>query len=240
MSIVSRFSLPLCLLTLVCSACGGGGQAPEAKTADDTEAEQGDAPEESGMNASAEIGALDERQVTKTFENALDSLQSCLHEGASRVELLGGEIAFYVEVDESGHAQHVHATRSTIGDRETERCMLDALRAEAWPKPQGGLKGLARNSFDFDMPNDVRPPVMWDGGQVSETVSEMRGKLSECGRASDLIATVYVNTDGTALAAGVSGEDPSAEQAADCVSDVLRDAKYPSPGSWPAKVTFRL
>jgi hypothetical protein len=221
------------------AACGGS-ETPHPQTAESVDTD--DAPSESrgGMAASAEVGALDPGEVTKTFEKAMSELQSCLRSGAKRVEPLGGEIAFYLEVDVDGRAQHVHAERSTLGDRETERCMLDALKSREWPKPQGGQKGLARNSFDFDMPNDVRPPVAWDGSQVSDAISEVRDKLADCGSARGLVATVYVDTEGKAMAAGVSGEDPSAEAAADCVSGVLREAKYPSPGSWPAKVTFSL
>src|SRR5690606_36769081 len=137
-------------------------------------------PRRGGISASAEIGALDEDAVTRTFEGALGDLERCLHAGARRVELLGGEIAFYVEIDPSGRAQHVHAERSTLGDRETERCIADALKSRSSPAVQGGEKGLARNSFDFDMPNDVRPPVPWDGSEVAEAQSEISGKLAEC------------------------------------------------------------
>jgi hypothetical protein len=233
---VRAHGLAVCLSVAAC----GGSEAPPPNTAEDAERPQDDSPRRGGLAASAEVGALDQDAVTRTFEKAMGDLQACLKKGARRVELLGGEIAFYVEVDTGGHARHVHAERSTLGDRETERCMLDVLRSQPWPQPQGGEKGLARNSFDFDMPNDVRPPVDWDGSQVSEAIDGVREKLVSCGTARGLVATVYVDTEGRALAAGVSGEDPSAEATADCVSDVLREAKYPSPGSWPAKVTFSL
>jgi hypothetical protein len=227
------------LATTTALACGGGTRS--SRTADDTDTHESRSERRSGIAASAEIGALDQNAVTRTFSAALKDLKTCLDTGARRVELLGGEIAFYVEVDASGHAQHVHAERSTLGDRDTERCMIDALKNRPWPAVQGGEKGLARNSFDFDMPNDVRPPVDWDADQVSEALGEIRDKLSSCGsRRSDLTATVYVNTDGRAIAAGVAGTDPSTEDAADCVAAALQEAQYPSPGSWPAKVTFRL
>jgi hypothetical protein len=34
--------------------------------------------------------------------------------------------------------------------------------------------------------------------------------------------------------------DEQGEDAVDCIVDVLKQAKFPSPGSWPAKVTFTL
>ena len=67
-------------------------------------------------------------------------------------------------------------------------------------------------------------------------------QLDDCKRhvSGSLTATVYVDPDGAAVTAGVASSDDSGEAAADCVVSVLKGAKYPSPGSWPAKVTFEL
>jgi hypothetical protein len=51
---------------------------------------------------------------------------------------------------------------------------------------------------------------------------------------------VYIDNDGSALSAGVSPPNKEAEAQSDCIVDVLSGAAYPSPGSWPAKVTFNL
>jgi hypothetical protein len=51
---------------------------------------------------------------------------------------------------------------------------------------------------------------------------------------------MYVGTDGHALSVGVTPPDSHGEAAVDCLVGVLKEAKYPSPGSWPAKVTFTL
>jgi len=223
------------------AACGGGGQEGPARSADD-ESARTERSEGSGMAASAEIGALDEAKVTQTFQSAQGELQKCLTEGAQRNELEGGDIAFFVKIGKDGRVIHAHAEQSTLGDRETEKCMLNVLKRKRWPEPQGGDAGLARNSFGFDMPNDVRPPTQWDEERVSSTVSDLSPKLGSCRRGvkGSLTATVYVDPDGAALSAGVAASDESGENAADCVAEVLKSAKFPSPGSWPAKVTFSL
>src|SRR5262249_13159111 len=149
------------------------------------------------MSASSEIGALDEGKVTQTFQGAMDSLRQCLSAGASRNEFEGGDIAFFVKVDTSGKAVHAHAEKSTLGDRETEKCMLKALRRRSWPQPQGGDVGLARSSVGFDMPNDTRPPTDWDAARVRETVTSLGSKLDKCkqGASANFTATVYVDPD---------------------------------------------
>src|SRR5437762_12125434 len=132
--------------------CGGGGEETAApRTAADVE-ERRAHHETSKMAASSEIGALDEGKVAQTFQSALGDLKRCLSAGAERNEFEGGDIAFFVKVDTDGRVVHVRAERSTLGDRETERCMLKALKKQSWPRPQGGDVGLARNSFGFDMP----------------------------------------------------------------------------------------
>jgi hypothetical protein len=50
---------------------------------------------------------------------------------------------------------------------------------------------------------------------------------------------VYVQTNGTAISAGVATPDERGEAgAADCLVSVIKGMKFPSPGSWPAKVIF--
>ena len=51
---------------------------------------------------------------------------------------------------------------------------------------------------------------------------------------------MYVDTDGSVLSAGIAHAEDKGEAAADCILEVVKTASYPSPGSWPAKVTFSL
>ena len=194
------------------------------------------------MEASGEVGALDEEKVTETFNDALSELQACLRKGAKRNEFVGGEIGFFLRIGGDGRVADAFAERSTIGDRQTEKCMLDKLKGREWPKPQGGEVGLARNSFDFDMPNDVRPPTPWDGDQIAEALDKLSSAISECknGSSGTFTATLYVDTEGKALGVGVAPPDEGGEASCDCLADVLEKGEYPSPGSWPAKVTFSL
>jgi hypothetical protein len=49
-----------------------------------------------------------------------------------------------------------------------------------------------------------------------------------------------VSTEGSVLAASVTPPNESGEAAVDCLVETLRGASFPSPGSWPAKITFSL
>ena len=221
-----------------CPACGGSEPAPKAP--EPAPEANDEAP--SGVSMSAEIGGLSEEKVDRVFRSALPNFQRCLDEGAKRVEFLGGSVSFFLKIDQHGKVDHAHLEKSTIGDRDTEKCLLDALRRKPWPKPIGGLHGLARKSFDFDPPNDVRAPTSWDGDRVAEAVSKLSHKLSGCKKGDNgtFEATVYVATDGSVLAAGVTPPDEAGESDVDCLVETLKGASLPSPGSWPAKVTFSL
>lgn len=231
----------LALLATLSGSIACGGETPEPHTAAGDKEEKA-APERPTLSTSAEVGALDEAKVSQAFHGALKDLQACLADGAKRNELEGGDIAFLVKIGAAGRIVHAHAEKSTIGDRDTEKCMLSALRKREWPAPEGGDVGLARNSFGFDMPNDERPPTDWDAERVESAKATIGSQLDDCKRhvSGSLTATVYVDPDGAAVTAGVASSDDSGEAAADCVVSVLKGAKYPSPGSWPAKVTFEL
>ncbi len=223
------------------SGCGGG--EPPSKSADD--ATHDESPRRSSGNlpdVSAEIGALDKAEVIKTFEAALPDMQACMNAGAKRVEFLGGNVEFNLKVDQRGALAEAFIERTTLGDRDTEKCLLSVLAKRTWPSPQGGVHGLAQKGLDFDMINDVRPPVMWDAERVRETLDGLADKISECksGGAGTLSVTMYIGTGGDALGVGLAQSSAADSTAADCVVDLLRAAKFPSPGSWPAKVSFDL
>jgi hypothetical protein len=223
---------------LLSAACGGAEPAP--KTANDRpELSTDEGPR---ISASSEIGGMNEDAVDDAFKSSVGSLQRCVDKGATRVEFLGGSASFFLKINREGKVDQAYLEHSTIGDRTTERCMLDALRAKSWPKPVGGEHGLARKSFEFDPPNDVRPPTFWEQNDAAPGLKKIASDLGACkdGRQGAFEATLYVDTDGKVLAAGVAPPDEDSEAAVDCLVGVLESASFPSPGSWPAKVTLNL
>src|SRR4030095_15294675 len=141
-------------------ACGGSEPSPQTA---EKPAGKGGGEEDHlhGIRAKSEIGGMNEDAVEETFSSSLSGLERCLDRGAERVEFLSGSVSFFLMIDTSGKIEHAYLEHSTLGDRATEKCMLSALRTKRWPKPVGGDHGLARKSFDFDPPNDVRPPTVW-------------------------------------------------------------------------------
>ena len=225
------------LLLAIFPACGGN--EPVAESPEPVTHRQHERP--SKITASAEIGGLSEEDVDKTFRSALAGIQHCLDDGSKRVEFLGGSVSFFVKIDEHGRVDHAHLEKSTMGDRDTEKCMLDRLREKRWPKPVGGLHGLARKSFDFDPPNDVRAPADYDTGHLNKGLGKISNKLASCKSGNGSYeATMYVATDGSVLAASVTPPNEDGENSVDCLVSALKGASFPSPGSWPAKVTFAL
>jgi hypothetical protein len=224
---------------VVCAACGGNAPAPQAPAAPLPHSRHHASAE---VSTSAEIGALPEEETQYALKGTFKDVQACFFGGSRRVEFLGGEIAFNITVGSDGKAVGVFAERSTLGDRETEKCMIDAMKHVSWPKPVGGPIGIAQGSFDFEAPSDVRPPVSWQESKVSAALHQAGDRISGCkgSRATGYLATVYVDENGKPLAAGVAAPNRDAEGASDCLVEVLLGMSFPDPGSWPAKVSFSI
>lgn len=191
----------------------------------------------------SEIGALDAGKVQAVFDAASGSLKQCYAKGVERVGFMGGDIKLAVRVAEDGSAKYAFVKESTLGDRATEECMLAVLRKQTWPKPVGGKEGNADTSFGFDPGDEERPPVAWSEDRMGDAYRKAKPALLRCradAGAGPMRATLYVETDGKALAAGVSGADAKSEDAARCVVDLLMGLKYASPGSYAAKVTIAI
>jgi len=229
----------LAFVSLGLFACGAAVEkAPDDPVTDASSRDRGDRGP--GISMESEVGALNEAAVTTAFQKSADGMLQCLKKASNRLPYISGVAGVYVRVGESG-VKYAYMKRSSLGDRDTEQCMLDIIRKQSWPAPVGGKEGFAENEFTFDPPDRVRMPVSWSEGDAGKTVEDAKKVLARCKAKSAsgrLTATLYVETDGSVLAAGVSGEQPGTEQAASCVVDGLKAIKLGSPGSFAAKLTL--
>ncbi len=231
--------LPLTLVAcaLLASACGGKQKEPETPT--DVEVDNSDEFDQ-GMEMMQEFGGMNEEKVTRVFSMAADRLQDCVMQAGNSRPYLAGGVAFLVKVDQTGKAVAAHAERSTLGSYEAERCMLDVLKGSRWPKPVGGLIGLARSSIEFEASVEERPPVDWSESDIADTLSDSNNAsaLSACGSGGPFEITAYVAPSGKVLSVGVAHTDDNGDATASCLVDAVGQMKFGSPGSWRAKVTF--
>lgn len=232
-------SIVIAWLAVAASACGGSAPAPAAPKAQAGPKEAAAKPK-AKFAMSGQLGSLDEGKVNQTFETLVPRFGECLSQGSSRVEFIGGHVKFAIRITLDGAAKWAYLSESTLGDRDTERCMLNIVKGTRWPIPEEG-EGQAQRALDFDPSPDVRDAVPWGPDRISKALASARAKLGHCAQRAPgkYHATVYVHTNGTAIAAGVAPPDERGEPGSvDCMVDVIKSMRFPSPGSWPAKVTF--
>jgi hypothetical protein len=189
----------------------------------------------------AEIGGMEEAKVQSAFERTSGKLTACFTEGTKRVPFLGGDVRFALRVGKDGTARVAYLKESTLGDRETEACMLGAVRAASWPAPVGGKEGLAEGGFSFDPSPDERPAQALDADKLGKELPKAKDAIARC-RSSvgggPVKVTMYIGTNGKPLAVGLSSADQKGDEAASCIVDALREMKFSSPGSYAGKVTI--
>lgn len=225
----------------VVAGCGGGSGSAQPAASASGAAPHSDAPARTAVATESEIGGLNEREAEQSFRASLDGLQACVSHGVERLEFMGGSIEFAVKVDGNRQAASVWAAESSLGERSTEKCMFEALRSVSWPAPQGGLFGIARNSFEFEPRKGAPTPAVWDAGRVADVVDDAQGSIGQCGGSlGPMLITLYIGAGGKALAGGAASEEPIDEAKVDCVVDALLAAHYPEPDRTPTKVRFRL
>jgi hypothetical protein len=225
---------------LATAALGCGASPPPAAEEARPGAPEGRTEHQTGgPSVESEIGGLDDGKVKQTFEHLAGPLNGCFTKGTARLAYLGGDVRFVVRVAKDGSTRWAYLKDSTLGDRETETCMLGVVKATSWPRPQGG-EGLAENTFSFDPGSEERPPVAWSPEQLGPAQKKARSALAQCKKQAgtkSIKATMYVETDGKATAVGVASGDEKGEAAASCVIDALKGIKFPSPGSYASKVS---
>jgi hypothetical protein len=235
--------LPCVALTLV--HCGGT-PAPKTVVPTKTDEPTGNNGNDNsqGPSVSAEQGALDEQKVTKTFTkmaNVFDKCQDSRRSADQKLDFLSGDVNIEVHVMYDGKV-NAWLTHSTIGDWETEQCIIKAVQQASWPKPEGGKRGVAKTSFQLPQKGD-RDAVAWDSSKVEKEVgaaNDLFKKCQESGSPSALEVTAYVDTSGSVISVGASVPTTTKHSAVSCLVDAVKTLKFESPGGWPAKVTFTL
>lgn len=226
--------LGLASLLLLAGACGG---APPPKA---PEAAKDDAPApQRQLKMKSELGTVDPDAVTRAFHRLDDQFTACQTQGLQRVEVLAGSLKFFLRIGEDGSAKWAYLEESDLGDRDTEKCLLDAVMGATWPKPDGGD---AEARYTLELQAQGRPATDWSSDKVAAALGKAGNALDQCtSGTSGFKGTLYVGPGGKVLAAGVAVASKDAASKADCVAKVLAKMKgLPSPGSWPAKVTFGL
>lgn len=227
-ALISLFAISATLL-----ACGGD---PPAKNPND----QNDAPpivEQGGGAAmhngagapqmTQELGSMDIRQVEKTFNNLLNgSLESkCHKQGRDRIEFLAGDVKLFTRVATDGTVRYGYFEDTNIGDRDTEKCILEVMKTAPWPKPVGG-EGEVRNQMSWTG-GDERPPAPW-------TADKVTGALEKDKAAKEAVDKCTAGATGFKITGYVEpGEIEGKGDAA--AADEPKDPKKPAGKKPPAK-----
>jgi hypothetical protein len=229
----------ICITLLALSACGG---TPPADAPDDIEAGSAAKPKRGGgmPMLESEVGALDQDKVNEAVTAAAGDVEGCFKRANDGLDypIIGGDVEMVIRVKSDGGVRWSHPSSSSLGHLDTERCILDALGKQDWPKPEGGEEGIARVPFGIDPPG--RPPVDWSASSLGPNGSKLQSKLRGCKSGSALTVTMYVDPDGKVIAAGASVDDETGIDAITCAVDAAKSLRYASPGSYPAKVSLRL
>jgi hypothetical protein len=184
----------------------------------------------------SEIGGLNEEAMDRAFASL--EVQRCLSEGGARLSAIGGEFKLRLRITRDGGARWAYVSESTLGDRATEKCLLDLVRGRSWPKPLGG-EGLAEKAFAIDAPT---APVLLEEKKMLPDVARARAAAAKCrhGIAGSFFATVHVRPDGHVSAAGVAPPNERGEDAVDCVVEALLKLRFSPSAPRAAKVSFEI
>ncbi len=220
-------------------ACGGAPPPPPPEPPKAEAPVQHEAHK--AMKTKSELGSIDPGAVKKAFTALDGAFMDCQKKALGRVEVLSGSAKFFLRVGEDGSAKYTYLEDSELGDRDTEKCLLDAVVGASWPKPDGGE---AEVRYGMELPlQATRPANDWASEKVTSALAKHGEAIDKCkaGAAGTFRATMYVGTGGKVIAAGVAASTRDAAGKADCLSEALVKMKgLPSPGSWPAKVSFGL
>ena len=227
------------LIAAALVGCGGSSSSEPQASASSEGSERPEPRAQDELAITGLRGTLSQTEIQNALEPRLLKFSRCVQRRSENVEWLSGKTEFSFHIALDGSVASVFPSSSTMGDRETERCMLDVARSVRFPAPHGGEADF---SWPIEVPLDseVRPPVTWDAAQASDVLlNNAQTAIDACGGGSFSI-TAYVDPEGRVVSAGAAASDVSDAEKLDCISDAVKAWTFPSPGSYAAKVSFGL
>jgi hypothetical protein len=230
------------MISILGAACGGSEPEPAPpEPAATSGSEATPAPPSQGMQVEGILGTIPQRKIEETMRGKLPALQRCFFEGTGEVEFLAGYIKFYFRVGLDGRVEYVHPRGSSIGHRGTELCLLGVAKQTRFPGPKGGGPAEFVWGFELEGVGGVRAPVAWEESKVEKPIEAQRSSVDSCELAdAHYVVTLYVAPGGKVMAAGAAADSQPAAEKIDCVLGAIKAWKLPDPGSYAAKVTFKL
>lgn len=197
------------------------------------------------------LGTLTQDAIRRGIAGQRNRFHRCISEGAERLDVMGGQMILSFRVATDGSVRWVYPSESTMGRRDTERCLLEAAAGCRFGRPRGG-----EVEFDWPLevgvPENVRPATAWDARRVEDVVTGHSRALQTCllrlgsaavapgGEPVTTQVTAYVGPGGEVLSAGAASGELLPTEVLDCVSEEVSAWSLPDPGSYPAKVSFTL
>jgi hypothetical protein len=227
-------------LGLALSACAAAPNPPPEPAP--ARAEPTGHEEHRALTMRSELGTVDPAAIKRTFSTLEGAFLDCQKRALDRVEVLSGQVKFFLRIAADGSARYAYLEETDVGDRDTERCLRDIVTGAHWARPEGGGEAEARYSMELPL-QSARPPNDWSGDKIAHVLGKNGAAIDRCKTGSEgaFRATMYVGPGGKVLSAGVTASNREAQDKADCLVDVLLRMKgLPTPGSWPAKVSFGL
>ena len=182
------------IVTMLASVSACGSKPPpkaEEPVKDETHSQRSSGPT---PQVSQELGSIDQRKVEQTFAGLVSgALEGCHTKGRDRIEFLTGDVKVFLRIDGGGRMKYGYFEDSTLGDRETERCILGVFSAASWPKPEGGEAEVRR-------PGGAREPTAWPSDKVTAALvdaKDVHKAVEKCkaGVKADFSVTAYVEMD---------------------------------------------
>jgi hypothetical protein len=234
------------LLWGLCGCAGAAAPASAEQASDDPAGARGGAT--GGMSVAGAVGGLDSAAVQRVVQQVTPEVDRCVAAARKRLPYLGGHVGISLTVNRSGRTVEAFLPRTSLGDVDTEACILSAFTSKQWPRPVGGEVGKIEQSFDFSAGYDEPPRELSidelgarmaaDSEDGSSPLEAFVGQLDACRRGGGALAvTFYLDENGLVQAVGVGTADAAARAAVDCVTAIVKTTSFPASRDVYAKTT---
>jgi outer membrane biosynthesis protein TonB len=185
-------------------------------------------------------GTLNTDDVHQTMEAQQRAFNACIEHGRRSMRWVSGAMRFAFNVDAAGRVLDARPVESSIGHRELEQCLIEAVSVVVFPKPAG--RASAEFAWTVNVVPVGTPAEPLDPKRIAKLVRKQRRSIArecELRPRERFQLTAYVGPSGKVLAAGGFAVRARGVEKVDCVVQAVGAIRLPKVPR-RSKVSFRL
>lgn len=190
------------------------------------------------------LGGLSKKSIRTTIRAHASAIRACYLNALKTNPKLQGRVIVSFTINAKGRTFLERIRKSSLQHKESERCILSAVRTMRFPKPIHG--GVVRVNYPFTFRPARSVRTKWNKDSIKQSIRKHQSAIQACyssalrgrpGLRGKVWVSFTIDAQGKTTLARISKSSLQHKSCERCIVSVIRNVRFPKP---PRNGTLRI